>query len=73
MCGRLQPAAWSFYIFSAGETPAPQTRQSTASIVVQASSLQRQAPACRLVTTESPQWERGSGVRTSVTYSAIIA
>jgi hypothetical protein len=33
--------AWSFYILGAGETPAPQPEATTASIVVQASSLQR--------------------------------
>jgi len=31
---------WSFYIFGAGGTPAPQSEATTASIVVQASSLQ---------------------------------
>jgi len=31
---------WSFYIFGAGGTPAPQSEVTTASIVVQASSLQ---------------------------------
>ena len=39
----LRARFWSFYIFGAGGTPAPQPEATTASIVVQASSLQRRA------------------------------
>jgi len=55
-CVQKTNAPWSFYILGAGETPAPQPEATTASIVVQASSLQsvrlkRSAPYVRLTHT----------------------